>query len=192
MIDWGVFLVPAAVLLLIPLAIIPGYRRATGSIMVSGALATIAFAAFWLAFGGLSGFGGNSAFGGIAPLIVLYCGILLTLTAWALTINAAAQARRWVWVALLVVAGEGAAAAIYASFSLQTCFGPEFACPPADPVKQALAFAGYLACPVAALVYGAFPDAFPSLRRTRKPPDGLTVSSLRLAATADDDATSEA
>ena len=174
-IDWAVFLVPAAVLLVIPLAIIPAYRRVTGSIMLSGALATIAFAAFWLVFGGLRGIAGNSPAGGIA----LYGGVVLTLATWALTINAAAQARRWIWVALLVVAGYVTAAAIYASFSLQTCFGPEFACPPADPVRQALAFAGYLACPIAALVYGAVPSALPSLRRTRKPPDGLTVSSLR-------------
>lgn len=186
-IDWGVFLVPAAVLLVIPIAIIPAYRRVNGSIMVSGALAALAFAAFWLAFGGLRGVAGNSPAGGIA----LYCGVVLTLATWALTINAAAQARRWVWVALLVVAGYVTAAAIYASFSLQTCFGPEFACPPVDPVRQALAFAGYLACPVAALVYGAVPGAFPSLRRTRKPPAGLTVSPLWAPGTSDDAATNE-
>ena len=166
MINWGIFLVPAAVLLVIPIAIIPAYRRVNGSIMVSGALAALAFAAFWLAFGGLRGIAGNPPAGGIA----LYCGVVLTLATWALTINAAA---------------------IYASFSLQTCFSPEFACPPVDPVRQALAFAGYLACPVAALVYGAVPGAFPSLRRTRKPPAGLTVSPLRAPGTSDDAATNE-
>lgn len=166
MINWGIFLVPAAVLLVIPLAIIPAFRRVNGSIMVSGALAALAFAAFWLAFGSLRGIAGNSPTSGIA----LYCGVVLTLATWALTINAAA---------------------IYASFSLQTCFSPEFACPPVDPVRQALAFAGYLACPVAALVYGAVPGAFPSLRRTRKPPAGLTVSPLRAPGTSDDAATNE-
>ena len=69
-------------------------------------------------------------------------------------------------------------AAIYASFSLQTCFGGlRFRLPAARPLAQALIFVGYLACPVAALVYGVY-GARPFGRRARRLPDGLTVSSL--------------
>ncbi len=113
----------------------------------------------------------------------MYGGVLITLAAWILAINAAAQARRWVWVALLIVAGYLTLAAVYASFSLQTCFGPDFTCPPPDPLAQALVFVGYLACPVAALVYGVRALG----QRVRTPPDGLLVSSLRAERTADVD-----
>ena len=177
MIDWNVFLAPAAVLLVIPLAIIPAFGRPTGSIIVSGTLGTAAFAVFWLALGGVDGFGQNMP----VSMVVMYGGMLITLVAWALALNGAAQARRWVWVALLFVAGYATAAAIYASFSLQTCFGPAFACPPPDPLKQALVIAGYLACPVAALVFGILPLT----RRTRQPLEELVISSLYAAPSSD-------
>ncbi|HEX5156186.1 MAG TPA: hypothetical protein VFW17_03115, partial [Ktedonobacterales bacterium] len=156
MIDWGVLLVPAAVLLVVPLAIIVGYRRSVGSIVVSGALAAVTFAAFWLVLGGM-----NNLSGPTLPyrIILLYGGVLLALATWALSLNAAAQARRWIWVGLLLVAGYCTLAAIYASFSIQPCFdvsGGEFSCAQPDPLRQALIFLGYLACPVAALVYGVY------------------------------------
>lgn len=180
MIDWGVLLVPAAVLLVVPLAIIVGYRRSVGSIVVSGALAAVTFAAFWLVLGGM-----NNLSGPTLPyrIILLYGGVLLALATWALSLNAAAQARRWIWVGLLLVAGYCTLAAIYASFSIQPCFdvsGGEFSCAQPDPLRQALIFLGYLACPVAALVYGVYgAGARPFGRRVRRLPDGLTVSSLR-------------
>ena len=177
MIDWGALLVPAAVLLVVPLAIIVGYRRSTGSIVVSGALAAVAFAAFLLILGGVDNLSGPSF---PYRIILLYGGVLITLTAWALSLNAAAQARRWVWVGILLIAGYCTLAAIYASFSVQPCFdvpNGEFSCPQPDALRQTFTFLGYLACPVAALVYGVY-GARPFGRRARTLPDGLTVSSL--------------
>ncbi|HEY1390902.1 MAG TPA: hypothetical protein VGF38_20370 [Ktedonobacterales bacterium] len=184
MIDWGALLIPAAVLLVVPLAIIVGYRRSTGSIVVSGALATGAFAVFWLILGG-----GDTLAGPSFPykIIALYGGVLMTLAAWVLSLNAGAQARRWIWVGILLVAGYCTLAAIYASFSVPPCFdgvNGEFACPSPDTLRQALLFLGYLACPVAALVYGVY-GARPFGRRVRTLPDGLTVSSLHAEPVAD-------
>ena len=179
MIDWGALLVPAAVLLIVPLAIIVGYRRSTGSIVVSGALAAVAFAAFWLALGGTSGFFGDSA-NYVIRMLIFVGGVLLALAAWILSLNAAAQARRWIWAGLLLVAGYLTLAAIYASFSIQPCFdgvNVEFSCTQPDPLRQTLIFLGYLACPVAALAYGVY-GARAFGRRARTLPDGLTVSSL--------------
>ncbi len=186
MIDWGVLLVPAAVLLVVPLAIVVGYRRSTGSVVVSGALATVVFAMFWLVLGGTNSLFSNSDNYAIRTLI-FFGGVLLALATWMLSLNAAAQARRWVWVGLLLVAGYLTLAAIYASFSIQPCFGgvdAEFSCPQPDTFRQALTFLGYLACPVAALVYGVY-GSRPFGRRARKLPDGLTVSSLNAAPVAD-------
>ncbi|HEX5441743.1 MAG TPA: hypothetical protein VFW76_12715 [Ktedonobacterales bacterium] len=180
MIDWGALLIPAAVLLVVPLAIIVGYRRSTGSIVISGALAAGAFAVFWLILGGVDGL-----FGPSYPyrIISLYGGVLMTLSAWALSLNAAAQARRWVWVGILLVAGYCTLAAIYASLSVQPCFDGvdgEFACPSPDTLRHVLMFLGYLACPFVALAYGVYGErAHPFGRRVRTLPDGLTVSSLR-------------
>jgi len=100
MFPWDALLIPAGLLLVIPVAIIPAFARPTGSIIISGALAAAALAVFWFALGGLNLFG----FGGV-NLIVLAIGLMATITAWALSLNSAAQARRWVWGALLVVAG---------------------------------------------------------------------------------------
>ena len=85
-------------LLVIPVAIVAGYRRSTGAIMICGALAIIAFAAFWLVLGGINGLGPGTDPGFPIRIATLYGGVLITLAAWILSINAAAQARRWVWV----------------------------------------------------------------------------------------------
>ena len=179
MIDWGALLIPAAVLLVVPLAIVVGYRRSAGSIVVSGALAAVAFAAFWLVLGGTSGFYGDPA-SYLARILLFVGSVLLSLAAWVLSLNAATQARRWIWVGILLIAGYCTLAAIYASFSIQPCFdvqGGEFSCAQPDPLRQALTFLGYLACSVAALVYGVY-GARPFGRSVRRLPDGLTVSSL--------------
>jgi hypothetical protein len=186
LIDWGALLVPAAVLLVVPLAIIVGYRRSVGSIVVSGALAAVAFAAFWLVLGGTNSLYGDSA-NYVIRMLIFVGGVLLALAAWILSLNAAAQARRWVWVGLLLASGYLTLAAIYASFSIQPCFdvsGGEFSCTQPDPLRQALTFLGYLACPVAALAYGVY-GSRPFGRRARKLPDGLTVSSLNAEPVAD-------
>lgn len=193
MMDWGLLLLPGAVLLLIPITIVAGYRRATGSIMATAALATVAFAVFWLALGGIDELETGTDPGFLIRLAFLYGGILITLAAWILSLNAAAQARRWVWVGLLLVAGYLTLAAIYASFSIQTCFspGPEggLACPPPDTLRQALTFLGYLSCPVVALIY-SFYGTRAFRRRVRTLPDGLTISSLRASPAEDVSATS--
>ena len=176
MIDWGSLVLPGAVLLVVPLAIIPAYRRATGSILVSGALATAVFATFWLIFGGVTAF--YRSMPGVE--ILFFCGILLAFTAWILSINAAVQARRWLWGALLLIAGYLSLAAVYASFSLQNCFSApesEFSCPSTDPLQHALILLGYLVSPVAALFYGVY-GGRELWRRERVRPDGLVVSSL--------------
>lgn len=172
-------LVPAGVLLVVPLVIIVGYWRSVGSIVVSGALAAVIFAAFWLVLGGTNSLFGNSD-NYVIRTLIFFGGVLLALVAWILSLNAAAQARRWIWVGLLLVAGYLTLAAIYASFSIQPCFagsGDEFSCTRPDALRQALTFLGYLACPVTALVYGVY-GARPFGRRGRRLPDGLTVSSL--------------
>lgn len=181
MIDWGQLVVPAAVLLVIPLAIVsaqllPTLRRSTGSILVSGALATIALAAYWLIFGG-------PYVRESVSLLSFYVGMLLTITTWILAINAAAQARRWLWVALIITSGYLTLAAVYASFALPNCFTePEadFTCPAPDPLRHALLIAGYLVCPVAALIFAVRAPG----KRVRQLPDGLVVSSLRTTSSA--------
>ena len=186
MIDWGALLVPAGVLLVIPLVIIVGYRRSVGSIVVSGALAAVIFAAFWLVLGGTNSFFGN-ADNYLVRTLIFFGGVLLVLATWILSLNAAAQARRWIWVGLLLVSGYLTLAAIYASFSIQLCFsgsGDEFACTQPDTLRQTLIFVGYLACPVATLAYGIY-GARQFGRRGRTLPDGLTVSSLHTSPTED-------
>lgn len=178
MIPWQSLLLPALVLLAVPVAIIPGYRRSTGSIIVSGALTTSLFAAFWLILGGIDGLRVGGGFGIPVGLVAFYGGLLLTLVTWALSLNAAAQSRRWVWVALLFVAGYLTFVAVFVSlFSIQPCVeDPGLgACTGPDPLRQGLIVVGYLACPVAALVYGIRAPG----RRVRELPEGLTVSSLR-------------
>ena len=175
MFPWDALLIPAGLLLVIPVAIIPTFARPTGSIIVSGALALAALAVFWFALGGMNPYG---MFGGV-NLIVLAIGLLATITAWALSLNSAAQARRWIWVAALVVAGYLTFLAIfYSIYTFQPCSVFDvYSCPPENPLKHALIFVGYLTCAAAALVYGVRP----TLRRVRKPPEGLVVSSLRAA-----------
>lgn len=180
MFPWEALLIPAGLLLVVPVAIIPAFARPTGSIIVSGALAAAALAVFWFALGGMNPYG---MFGGV-NLIVLAIGLLATITAWALSLNSAAQARRWVWVAALVVAGYLTLLAIfYSIYTFQPCY-PEadfsMTCSPENPLKHALIVTGYFTCAAAALVYGVRP----TLRRERKPPEGLVVSSLRSARSA--------
>lgn len=178
MFPWEALLIPAGLLLVIPVATISMFARPTGSIIVSGAMAAAALAVFWFALGGMNPYG---MFGGV-NLIVLAIGLLATITAWTLSLNSAAQTRRWVWVALLVVAGYLTFLAIfYSIYTFQPCSPFDvYSCPPENPVKHALIIAGYLTCAAAALVYGLRP----TLRRERKPPEGLIVSSLRAARSA--------
>lgn len=106
---------------------------------------------------------------------------MLTITTWILAINAASQARRWLWVALIVASGYATFVAVYISFTLiafQNCFtgsDDTFICPAPDPLRHALLFAGYLVCPVVALIFGVRASG----KRVSQLADGLVVSSLR-------------
>src|SRR5215470_2108232 len=98
--------------LIIPLAIVLGHRHPTGALLLSGGGSLVAFSALWLVFDGsrlLDGSNtspdGGTDGGEIARAILLVLGTLLLLAAWTLALNAAAQARRWEWVVLLVLAG---------------------------------------------------------------------------------------
>ncbi|HET9981749.1 MAG TPA: hypothetical protein VFQ32_14970, partial [Ktedonobacterales bacterium] len=57
MFPWEAILIPAGMLLVIPVAIIPAFARPTGSIIVSAALAAAALAVFWFALGGINLYG---------------------------------------------------------------------------------------------------------------------------------------
>lgn len=172
----------AALCLVIPIAIVLGHRRPNGPILVCGGVALGAFGVFWL----LGGF--DPPTGGVWPISILtfFGGALLLLAGWALALSAAAQARRWGWVALLTTATYLSVVAIVYSISQPNpcVFGPSSGlasmgetCTTIYPLVYWLVLAGYLAGPAATLAYGLRPDG---LRRSkREVPEGLSVSSLR-------------
>lgn len=179
-------LLVAALCLVIPVAIVLGHRWFNEPIAVCSGAAFIAFTIFWLLLGGT-----NPQTGVVWPgsILIFSGGALLLLAASALALNAATQARRWGWVALLTTAAYLSALAIVYSISQpDPCiFGPNpdlthgygmgQVCTAVYPLVYWLVVAGYLAGPVAALAYGLRPDG---LRRTsRVLPDGLSVTSLR-------------
>lgn len=177
----------AAMSLIIPLAIVLGHRHPTGALLLSAGGSLVAFSALWLVFDGsglLDGTGGTAS-GEIFRAVLFALGTLLLIASWTLALNAAAQARRWEWIVLLVLAGFLSFAALVAVLYLSDgCpagppeggFGP---CVPA-PAAQTLIMAGTLAGPAAALAYWL---------RPRVPwraglPEGLSISRLGAA---DDD-----
>ncbi|MFI5275178.1 MAG: hypothetical protein ACHQ4H_19275 [Ktedonobacterales bacterium] len=166
----------AALPLAIPIAVIVGHRRPNGAIIVSAGATFAAFAVLWLVWGGPVNFGGA-----MLPPYILVASLALWLAAWALALNASAQARRWRWVALLVLAGSLTIGAVAFSLALpppcppglpdgSTFYGP--ACS-SNPTQQLLIAVCVLAGPAAALAYGFGLRA----RRTRRGlPDGLSAS----------------
>lgn len=115
-----------------------------------------------------------------ALLIVL--GTFLLIAAWALALNAAAQARRWKWIVLLILAGFLSFAALFAVLFLQDACpmpgipGAHEACTLALPAQLPI-MVGSLAGPVAVLVYrlrGNLPWRVGL-------PEGLNVSQLGTA-----------
>jgi hypothetical protein len=103
----------------------------------------------------------------------------VALSAEILALNAAAQTRRWPWVALLVAAGYLTLVAIFVSMSQQCFDDPSFVsgCPPPDQLRQALLALGYLVTPLAALAWGINSGRAP-WRRERALPEALVASSL--------------
>jgi hypothetical protein len=186
------FIIILAILLVIPATILPGYRRPHGSILISGGATLVLSAIFWL-LGGLSTVFNpyryvSGAF--ILPFLA-YGGVLLLIASWTLSLNAATQARRWLWVALLLCAGLLTFSAILLPFVMpqlaqcfyyaQNGFAPaDYACPPANALLPILIVVGYFVSPAAALVYALRPSALSrsTLRRTGQLPEGLTVSRL--------------
>lgn len=180
-------LLVAALCLLVPAAIVLGHRRPSGPIIICSSAALGAFAAFWLLLGGINslyvrGASGSPPIG----LLLLFGGLFLLFAAWALALNAAAQARRTEWVILLTVAGYISVAAIIFSISQpDPCiFGPPpgvepfgLSCTATYPFERLLIIAGYLVGPAATLAYGLRLDGLS--RRSRVLPEGVSVSSLR-------------
>jgi hypothetical protein len=191
---WLPILLLTALCLVIPAAVLLGQWRPIGPIAISGGASLSAFAVFWLFLGGTTG-PFNETPGGILVLVlVLLGGVLLLGVAWTLALNAATQAHRWGWVALLTLAGELSVAALLISvFRPDPClFGApsiddSFAegCTTPNPAAQLLVVAGYLAGPVAAMIY-SLRSASP---RRQGLPEGLSVSPL--SGISDPDAESE-
>jgi hypothetical protein len=181
-------LLVAAMSLIIPLAIVLGHRRPNGALLFSGAGSLVAFSAFWLVFDGSSLLDGRndspdgSLTGGmIARGLLLALGAFLLIAAWTLSLNTAAQARSWVWTALLVLAGFLSLAALLATlFVPDPCLvGPPNVvgqCAPA-PAAQTLIIVGMLAGPAAVLAYSLRGAAPWRVGR----PTGLSVSRLGVA-----------
>src|SRR5260370_24901730 len=151
----------AAMSLIIPLAIVLGHRHPTGALLLSGGGSLVAFAALWLVFAGSGLLGGSNSpsqggtsGGEIARAVLIALGTFLLLAAWTLSLNAAAQARRWEWIVLLVLAGFLSFAALVAVLYLPDgCLpGPPeggfVPCAP-PPAPQMLSLAGTLSGPPA-------------------------------------------
>jgi hypothetical protein len=183
---WQPVLLVAAMSLIIPLAIVLGHRHPTGALLLSGGGSLVAFTALWLVFDGSSVLDGTTPQAGtsggqIARAVLIALGTLLLLAAWTLALNAAAQARRWEWIVLLVLAGFLSFAAVVAVLYLPDgcpagppdAFGP---CAP-TPAAQMLIMAGTVAGPAAMVAYRL---------RPRVPwraglPEGLSISRLGTA-----------
>jgi hypothetical protein len=117
--------------------------------------------------------------------------VLLLLTSCTLSLNAAAQARHWLWAAILLGAGLLNFSMILLPLVMpqlwqclydQNSSAPvDLLCQPVNPLIPTLLVIGYFVGPAAALVYAVRPWLL--LRRTHQLPEGLTVS--RLGATND-------
>ena len=121
--------------------------------------------------------------GEFARGVLFALGTLLLLAAWTLALNAAAQARRWEWLVLLILAGFLSFAALVAVLylpdgcpaGLSDAFGP---CAP-TPAAQMLIKAGTVAGPAAVLAYRLRPH----VPWRAGLPEGLSISRV---GTADD------
>lgn len=178
----------AALCLVIPAAIVLGYRRPNGPMIVCGGAAFGAFVVFWLLLGGVSALASDTPAHYLVLILTFYGGILLLLASWTLALSTATHARRWRWVGLLTAAGYLSVAAVFFSISQpDPCiFGapPERGlmtpfCATSFPLMRLLVIACYLAGPAATVVYGLRPGS--PRHGSRTLPEGLSVSSLRAA-----------
>src|SRR5579883_2515329 len=102
------FIIILAILLLIPAIILLGHRRPHGSIVLSSGAAIVVFSVFWLLGGTVGLYEGSTSADMVKVYIIQFLllgGLVLLIASWTLSLNAAAQARRWLWQALLVLAG---------------------------------------------------------------------------------------
>jgi hypothetical protein len=175
-------LVWAALPLVIPVAIVLGYRRPTGPAVVTACAAIAAFLTFWMVLGGIGAleFGGSGNL--VVHLLMLIGGLLLLIATWTICLTGAALARHWRWLTLHVLAGYLSFVAVltsiappnpcfFASPSRTEGFVP-LMCTPASQLQQLLIIAGYFAAPAAALVYALRAQA----PRAWPVPEGLTDS----------------
>lgn len=173
--------------LAVPLAILLGMRWANGAILVCGVGTVLAIVFAWYrSVTDLTGY-----FYGVAALpsadsIVAQVGGVLLLTAWILAQAHAVQSRRWVWFALILVAGFLSYSTNFlAEVALNPCgftYGPSGdtsfpICHPPSQVTFLLVALGQAIGPAACLLYALL--ASRGHRRQRQLPEGLVVSSLR-------------
>ncbi|HEU4782683.1 MAG TPA: hypothetical protein VFS83_05020 [Ktedonobacterales bacterium] len=174
-------------ILAIPLVILLGARRTHGAIIVSSAVALLAVAFAWYrSVTDVLGYRMSVSELGSTDGIVARVGGVLLLAAWTLALAHAVQLRRWVWFALIVVAGFlSYSITILAEVNAQPCayLPPDGAGLPAcQPINQwiyLLIALGEALGPVAALLYVALASRGQRPWRRRQLPEGLVVSSLR-------------
>lgn len=175
-------------ILAIPLAILIGARRTHGTIIVSSAVALLAAVYVWYrSVTDVEGYNMSVSGLGTTDGIVARVGNVLLLAAWtlALALAHAAQLKRWVWFALIVVAGFlSYSITILAEVNLQPCayIPPDNAgIPVCQPINQwiyLLIALGEALGPAAALLYVALGSRGQRPWRQRQLPEGLVVSSL--------------
>jgi len=201
------FIIILAILLLIPAIILLGHRRPHGSIVLSSGAAIVVFAVFWLLGGTVGLYEGSTSADMVKVYIIQFLllgGLVLLIASWTLSLNAAAQARRWLWQALLVLAGLITFCMVLLLIFIppwqMPCFfmqnstpdstnvldpGAVPVCQPVNPLIPILIIAGYFVGPVAALLSAVRPSLL--ARRTlgfshaHQLPEGLTVSRLGAA-----------
>lgn len=164
----------------IPLVILLGARRTNGAIIV-GSAATILIVVFRtfqdIANPITSDQGGYNSL----TIVVIQIGGVALLAAWTLALAHAAQARRWRWFALMIIAGYLSYAIYYmsrlpstimCSFNLDS--GDFSACLQPNIALVLMLALGQATGPVAMLIYALRAPG----RAQRRLPEGLTVSSL--------------
>lgn len=107
----------AALCLVIPIAIVLSHRHPSGPIVICSWVAFAAFGVFWLLLGGVNSPTRDAPGHILMSILTFFGGILLLLAAWVLALNAASEARRWGWVALLTIATYLSALAIIFSIT---------------------------------------------------------------------------
>jgi len=172
--------------LAVPLAILLGARRTNGAILVccAGAILAVVFRGYRTASSPID-FNSGGGYGTLDSIVSQVGGGLL-LAAWTLALAHAAQARRWWWFAIFVVAGflSYATQLVSEVLPVMTCslnpsgFTSFTDCPAPNQALLALVTLGEAIGPIVALIYVLYVLRAPG-RRQRQLPDGLVVSSLR-------------